>query len=66
MRPLFGDGSWAAISHRLRVECRYRRTVGDHGARRNTHIPFADLNNVDVADLLSAFLHAHGLAKYAH
>jgi hypothetical protein len=27
----------------------------------NTHIPFADMNNVAVADLLSAFLAEHGL-----
>ena len=31
------------------------------GLRGNTHIPFADLNNVAVADLLSAFLRKHGL-----
>ena len=33
----------------------------DAGLRGNTHIPFADLNNVAVADLLSKFLAAHGL-----
>ena len=32
--------------------------AGLHG---NTHIPFADLNNVAVADLLSSYLRAHGL-----
>jgi len=26
------------------------------GIRGNTHFPFSDLNNVQVADLLSAFL----------
>ncbi|RYD96093.1 MAG: hypothetical protein EOP61_18580 [Sphingomonadales bacterium] len=31
------------------------------GLRGNTHIPFADLNNVAVADQLSAFLRAHKL-----
>ena len=31
----------------------------------NTHIPFADLNNVEVADLVSSFLEAHGLDAYA-
>ncbi|WP_083943058.1 alpha/beta hydrolase [Sphingomonas soli] len=35
----------------------------DKGLRGNTHIPFADLNNVAVADLLSAFLHQHGLDR---
>lgn len=31
------------------------------GLRGNTHIPFADLNNADVAELLAEFLHANGL-----
>lgn len=35
----------------------------DRGLRGNTHIAFADLNNVAVADLLSEFLHRHGLDK---
>jgi hypothetical protein len=33
----------------------------DAGLEGNTHIPFADLNNVEVADLLSEFLKKHGL-----
>jgi hypothetical protein len=33
----------------------------DAGLTGNTHIPFADLNNVAVADLLSKFLSEHGL-----
>lgn len=33
----------------------------DAGLHGNTHIPFADLNNVAVADLLSDFLHKHSL-----
>lgn len=37
----------------------------DAGLTGNTHIPFADLNNVAVADLLSKFLSAHGLDGYA-
>lgn len=37
----------------------------DKGLRGNTHIPFADLNNVAVADLLSQFLNEHGLDKRA-
>ncbi|HEX6995220.1 MAG TPA: alpha/beta fold hydrolase [Gammaproteobacteria bacterium] len=36
----------------------------DAGLVGNTHIPFADLNNVDVADLLSEFLEANGLDAY--
>jgi len=31
------------------------------GLRGNTHIPFADLNNAKVADLLSRYLHEQGL-----
>ncbi len=37
----------------------------DAGLTGNTHIPFADMNNVEVADLLSAFLSEHGLDDYA-
>ena len=33
----------------------------DAGLVGNTHIPFADMNNVEVADLLSEFLNAHSL-----
>jgi len=36
----------------------------DAGLTGNTHIPFADLNNVEVADLLSEFLAANGLDAY--
>jgi hypothetical protein len=35
--------------------------LADEGLTGNTHIPFADMNNVSVADLLSDFLHDHGL-----
>jgi hypothetical protein len=33
----------------------------DVGLVGNTHFPFSDLNNLDVADLLSKFLSEHGL-----
>ena len=36
------------------------------GLTGNTHIPFADLNNVAVADLLSQFLREHDLDARAH
>jgi hypothetical protein len=36
----------------------------DAGLIGNTHIPFADMNNVEVADLLSEFLGANGLDGY--
>lgn len=35
----------------------------DRGLTGNTHIAFADMNNVAVADLLSEFLHRNGLDK---
>jgi hypothetical protein len=38
----------------------------DAGLTGNTHIPFADLNNVAVADLLSQFLSEHGLDDGSH
>lgn len=37
----------------------------DAGLTGNTHIPFADMNNVAVADLLSEFLEDEGLAARA-
>ncbi len=37
----------------------------DAGLHGNTHLPFADMNNVAVADLMSAFLKANGLDGYA-
>jgi len=37
----------------------------ESGLIGNTHIPFADLNNVAVADLLSAWLKKQGLDAYA-
>ncbi|HEX5049286.1 MAG TPA: hypothetical protein VFX89_19395, partial [Gammaproteobacteria bacterium] len=37
----------------------------DAGLVGNTHLPFADLNNVQVADLLSKFLRENGLDAYA-
>ena len=38
-------------------------SLPDAGLKGNTHIPFADMNNVAVADLLSKFLAEHGLDK---
>jgi hypothetical protein len=34
------------------------------GLRGNTHFAFSDLNNVQVADQLSHYLHAHGLDRH--
>jgi hypothetical protein len=33
------------------------------GIRGNTHFAFSDLNNLQIADLLSTFLESKGLAK---
>lgn len=33
----------------------------ERGIRGNTHFPFSDLNNVQIADLMSQFLAKHGL-----
>jgi len=35
------------------------------GLKGNTHLPFADLNNVAVADLMERFLQRHDLARQA-
>jgi hypothetical protein len=35
----------------------------DAGLHGNTHLPFADMNNVAVADLLSKYLAENGLDK---
>lgn len=37
--------------------------IGIHG---NTHFPFADLNNIQIADQLSEFLHSKRLDGYSH
>ena len=39
--------------------------LSDAGLVGNTHIPFADMNNVAVADLLSDFLNRNGLDGYS-
>jgi hypothetical protein len=33
----------------------------EQGIRGNTHFPFSDLNNVEIADLMSSFLAQHAL-----
>jgi hypothetical protein len=39
--------------------------LSDAGLTGNTHIPFADLNNAAVAELLAKFLAAHGLDAHS-
>ena len=36
----------------------------ERGLRGNTHFPFSDLNNLQVADLLSEFLKEKGLDRW--
>ena len=44
------DGGDAALVH-----------LPELGIRGNTHFPFADLNNVQIADVMSQFLTQHHL-----
>ena len=62
--------SWRA---RLQMARLWRDTVNRHGGkaevvhlpeigiRGNTHFPFSDLNNMQIADQVSRFLSQHGL-----
>jgi hypothetical protein len=75
MQMVWGDNTDKSDRYRPTVEesRRFVDLVNEHGGKAellllpeagltgNTHIPFADLNNIAVADLLSAFLHEHGL-----
>jgi hypothetical protein len=79
MQMVWGDNTDKSDNYRPRVEQsrRWAEIVNKHGGQAeilllpsaglhgNTHIPFADLNNVAVADLLSKFLAQHGLDKRA-
>ena len=80
MQMVWGDNTDKSDRYRPTVEesRRFVELVNEHGGKAellllpeaglkgNTHIPFADLNNVAVADLLSKFLHDHGLDAHAH
>jgi hypothetical protein len=60
-RPTVGESrEWVELvnKHGGKAEFLLLPDAGLHG---NTHIPFADLNNVAVADLLSSYLRKHGL-----
>ncbi len=70
--PIFGVELWRVVTQRAQqfvdavnrrggdAQILYLPTVGLHG---NTHFPFSDLNNVQVANLLSQYLHERGLDK---
>lgn len=75
LQVVWGDNVEKSDNYRARFEesRRFVDLVNEHGGqaelltlpsaglRGNTHIPFADLNNVAVADLLSKFLAEHDL-----
>jgi len=70
--PIFGVELWRVTMQVVRqfadavnrrggdVTILHLPNVGIHG---NTHFPFFDLNNVQVADLMSQYLHEKGLDK---
>jgi hypothetical protein len=80
MQMVWGDNTDKSDRYRPTVEesRRWVELVNQHGGdaellllpeaglEGNTHIPFADLNNVEVADLLSKFLREHELDAHAH
>ena len=66
----WGQDTWRARLEmaRLFVDCINRHGgdaqvihLPDLGIKGNTHFPFADLNNVEVADVMSAWLKEKGL-----
>ncbi|RYE03506.1 MAG: hypothetical protein EOP61_04375 [Sphingomonadales bacterium] len=68
------SASWSAAYRRSEAFVRLVNARGGkaellhlpaRGLRGNTHIPFADLNNRAVADLLAEFLRANGLDRRA-
>jgi hypothetical protein len=79
MQMVFGDNTDKVERYRTVVEesRRFVALVNHYGGKAevvllpelglegNTHIPFADLNNVEVADLLSKFLREYELDAYA-
>ncbi len=68
--PIFGVELWRVNTQRA---AQFVDTVNRHGGHAellflpqkglsgNTHFAFSDLNNVQVANLLSAYLHSNGL-----
>jgi hypothetical protein len=76
LQAVWGDNVEKSENYRQRLEQakRFVEIVNKYGGKAeilmlrdaglvgNTHIPFADMNNVAVADLLSKFLETEGLA----
>jgi hypothetical protein len=79
LQVVWGDNVDESDTYRPRLveSRRFVEIVNRHGGKAellllpeagltgNTHIPFADLNNVAVADLLSQFLREHALDDYS-
>ena len=75
-KPSWGDNVDKSANYRAALEQakRFVEVVNKYGGKAeilmlrdagltgNTHIPFADMNNVAVADLLSEFLETEGLS----
>jgi hypothetical protein len=80
MQMVWGDNVDKSDRYRPTLEesRRFVSLINEHGGKAellllpeaglvgNTHIPFADLNNVAVADLLSKFLREQRLDAHAH
>ena len=68
-----GQDGWRA---RLEMARKWRDVVNKHGGdvtvvhlpevgiKGNTHFPFSDLNNLQIADLMSTWLNKKGLDKF--
>ena len=68
-----GQDGWRArleMAHKWRDEMNQRGGdvtvvhLPEVGIKGNTHFPFSDLNNLQVADVMSAWLNKKGLDKY--
>ena len=56
------DGIWAGAVNKHGGDAKLVH-LPEIGVRGNTHFPFSDLNNVEIADLMSQFLHEKGLDR---
>jgi hypothetical protein len=70
--PIFGVELWRVVTQRAQQFADAVNAAGGHveimylpkkGLFGNTHFAFSDLNNLQVADLLSEYLHEHDLDR---
>ena len=54
---------FAAAVNRHGGDCTVVVHLPEIGVTGNTHFPFSDLNNVQIADLMQNWLHEKGLDK---